>query len=81
MRDDRVVMSRSLQQKVVKMAHSIHPGTVKTKKLLRETLWFSCLDNLTEKMISACLHCQASNTQAKPNREPLCVFITISSLE
>ena len=56
----------SLQQRV---AHEGHQGIVKTKKLLREKVWFPGIDRMVMKMISYCIPCQANGQENHP--EPL----------
>jgi hypothetical protein len=41
MRGNQVVIPKSLQNKILTIAHSGHQGIVKTRKLLREFVWFS----------------------------------------
>ena len=45
----RIVMPTTLQQKVIDLAHEGHQGIVKTKKLLREKVWFHRMNNMVEK--------------------------------
>ena len=56
LRGDRVVLPKSLQSRAVKLAHAGHQGIVKTKSLLRETVWFPGIDNMVEKAVADCLH-------------------------
>ena len=53
----------------MKLAHAGHQGIVKTKSLLRETVWFPGIDNMVEKAVADCLPCQLS--VPKSSREPL----------
>ena len=69
LRGDRVVLPKSLQSRAVKLAHAGHQGIVKTKSLLRETVWFPGIDNMVEKAVADCLPCQSS--VPKSSREPL----------
>ena len=68
-RGERIVIPEILQNRVVNIAHSSHQGIVKTKTLLRETVWFPGIDRLVEKVVASCLPCQA-NIKVK-NTEPL----------
>ena len=68
-RGERIVIPEILQNRVVNIAHASHQGIVKTKALLRETVWFPGIDRLVEKVVASCLPCQA-NTKVK-NAEPL----------
>ncbi len=51
---------------MIQLAHEGHQGLVKTKKLLREKVWFPGIDNLAAKMIKDCLACQSVGQPAKP---------------
>ena len=55
---DRIVVPASLQERIVNIAHEGHMGIVKTKALLREKVWFPCMDRMTEDKVKACLPCQ-----------------------
>jgi hypothetical protein len=69
LRGRRIVIPQCLQRRVVNLAHEGHQGIIKTKKLLREKVWFSGIDKLVEERILNCIPCQAS-TQVKTH-EPL----------
>ena len=60
LRGDRLVIPEKLQQTVVDIAHGSHQGIVKTKALLRETLWFPGMDRKVEYTVTRCLPCQAA---------------------
>ena len=53
MRNDQIVVSKSLQAQVVKSAHQGHQHVEKTVKLLRQTCWFPQM----HKAVSVILHC------------------------
>ena len=55
---DRLVVPATLQERIVDIAHEGRLGIVKTKALLREKVWFSCMDKMVETKIKACLPCQ-----------------------
>ena len=69
MRGTRIVIPQCLQRRVVNLAHEGHQGVIKTKKLLREKVWFPGIDKLVEECVANCIPCQAS-THVK-TREPL----------
>ena len=74
LRGDRVVLPKSLQSRAVKLAHAGHQGIVKTKSLLRETVWFPGIDNMVEKAVADCLPCQLSvpkNSRESSQMTPL----------
>jgi hypothetical protein len=60
LRDDRLIIPFSLQNKIIDLAHEGHLGIVKTKKLLRSKVWFPRINRLVEEKIKPCLACQAS---------------------
>ena len=49
--------------------HEGHQGLVKTKKLLRENIWFPGLDALAKEVMGSCLSCQVNSPESPP--EPL----------
>ena len=71
LRGTRIVVPHSLQVRAISLAHEGHQGVVKTKKLIREKVWFPGIDRQVETMIAGCLPCQA----VVPNhtQEPLCM--------
>ena len=69
LRGSRIVIPLSLQQKVVDIAHESHQGLVKTKRLLREKVWFPHIDRIVEDKIKNCLACISTTTEHQ--REPL----------
>ena len=69
LRCEKIVIPRSLQTKVIEIAHEGHQGLIKTKKLLREKVWFPYIDRSVESKVKSCLACQA--TTPVKNTEPL----------
>ena len=43
------------------LAHSGHQGIVKTKRFLRDSVWFPGIDSMVEEAVKGCLPCQAAN--------------------
>ena len=60
MRGDLIVIPTRLRHAVVKSAHSSHQGIVKTKNLLRESVWFPSMSAMVEAEVKSCLPCQAT---------------------
>lgn len=58
LKSDRLVVPASLQERIADIAHEGHLGIVKTKALLREKVWFPCMDKMVETKVKACLPCQ-----------------------
>ena len=69
MRDYRIVVPRTLQHRVVELAHEGHQGICKTKALLRTKVWFPCVDTAAEEAVKRCIPCQANATRRET--EPL----------
>ena len=69
LRGTRIVIPQSLQRRVIRLAHEGHQGIIKTKKLLREKVWFPGIDRLVEECVAECIPCQAT-VQVKTS-EPL----------
>ena len=59
-RNRRLVLPNTLQEKAIMIAHEGHLGMTKTKSLLRSKLWFPAMDSMTEKIIGACHECAIS---------------------
>ena len=58
-----IVMPASLRHHTFQLAHEGHQGLIKTKQLLREKIWFPCIDQPAETMVKHCLPCQAANPE------------------
>ncbi|XP_014664198.1 PREDICTED: uncharacterized protein K02A2.6-like [Priapulus caudatus] len=69
LRDHRIVIPRSLRQRIIDIAHEGHQGITKTKALLREKVWFPSIDRLTERTVRDCLSCQMNAVEHA--KEPL----------
>ncbi|KAK3720291.1 hypothetical protein QZH41_007748 [Actinostola sp. cb2023] len=71
LRGTRIIVPETLRQRMIMLAHSGHQGIVKTKRLLRDSVWFPGIDGMVEEMIKQCLPCQAANHNSSPACEPL----------
>ena len=56
------------------LAYSGHKGIVKTKRFLRDSVWFPGIDRMVEEVVKGCLPCQAANHDPKPVCEPLHMY-------
>ena len=56
LRQTRVVIPPSLQQKSVDLAHDTHQGIVKTKSFIREKIWFPAIDRIVEDKVENCFY-------------------------
>ena len=65
-RGNRLVIPKSLREQVIRLAHERHQGLVKTKKLLREKVWFLGIDAMVEQALKQCLPCQSDGQPTKP---------------
>jgi hypothetical protein len=54
LRNNRIIVPKSLKQKVVDIGHNGHLGMNKTKSLLRSYVWFIGLDSLVELTVRKC---------------------------
>ena len=66
LRVSKIVIPESLQKKLVDIANESHQGTLKTKALLREKVWFSGINELVKTTLESCLACQAVGKAAPP---------------
>ena len=48
LRDERIIVPNTLQERIFNMAHEGHLGITKTKNSLRSTIWFLDMDEITE---------------------------------
>ena len=69
LKSGHIVVPAMLQERIVDIAHEGHLGIVKTKALLREKVWFPCMDKMVETKVKACLPCQVVTPVC--TREPL----------
>jgi len=51
LKDNRIVIPKSLQQRILDLAHETHQGIVKTKLMLREKVWWPGIDLEIEELI------------------------------
>ena len=65
----RLIIPRTLQTCIVKLAHTGHQGLAKTKALLHQHAWFPNMDKAAKQEIETCLPCQVNGPPNSP--EPL----------
>ena len=68
-RGARIVVPKSLRDKMVKLAREGHQDITKTKEYLRTRVWFPGLDKMVEAHIQHCHPCQVVTVSQE--REPL----------
>ena len=71
LRGTRIIVPEKLQRRMVMLAHSGHQGIVKTKRFLRDSIWFPGIDKKVEELVKGCVPCQATNHDPKPASAPL----------
>jgi hypothetical protein len=68
LRDERLLVPPGLRKRAVTIAHECHLGRVKTKQLIKETMWFPNIDKWVAEEVLGCLPCQAVTDT--PQQEP-----------
>ena len=71
LRGNRIVVPSKLRERAVELAHVGHQGIVKTKRLIREKVWFPGIDKMVKDKIDNCLACQAVTPSESSRIEPL----------
>ena len=71
LRGTRIIVPEKLRGGMIMLAQSGHQGIVKTKRFLRDSVWFLGIDRMEEEVVKGCLLCQAANHDSKPVCEPL----------
>ena len=67
LKNSRIVIPTVLREKAISLAHEGHQGLVKTKRLLREKVWFPGIDLHAKRTIETCLACQANSPDNRPD--------------
>ena len=66
LRGNRILVPQSLRKRVVSLAHEGHQGMEKTKRLIRERVWFPGIDAEVEEAVKQCKPCQLTSSQSSP---------------
>ncbi|XP_060569033.1 uncharacterized protein K02A2.6-like [Ruditapes philippinarum] len=69
MKNDKLVIPKSLREKAIKLGHEGHQGIVKTKSYIRSKVYFPNMNSEIEAAIQKCLACQSNSNEQGP-REP-----------
>ena len=69
LRGTKLIVPASLWRTAVMLSHEGHQGILRTKQLLRSTMWFPGMDKLVEKETAQCMPCQV--TVSTHQQEPL----------
>ena len=67
LKNNKLVIPTSLQGRILDLAHESHQGIVKTKRLLREKVWWPSIDTDVMNKIKTCHACQVTSV---PPRQP-----------
>ena len=57
LRGNGIVVPQSLRKQILKLAHEMHQGIVKTKQFPRVRFFWSCMDQDVETLIKDCSAC------------------------
>ena len=66
MRNDKIVIPRSLQARCIEAAHEGHQYITKTLQLLRQTCWFPEMHKLVANYVSSCIPCNSASHHNPP---------------
>ena len=66
MKGHQIIIPESLKRRILYLAHESHQGITSTKQLMRQKVWFPAMDDAIDKLISACILCQAANNTPIP---------------
>ncbi|XP_055542934.1 uncharacterized protein K02A2.6-like [Wyeomyia smithii] len=67
LRGDRIIIPKSLREKVVNLAHTGHQGCTSMKALLRAKVWFPSMDKMVDTFVRSCKPCKMTALPDKPN--------------
>lgn len=70
LRNDKLVIPKTLRNRAIKLGHEGHQGIVKNKSYIRSKVWFPNMNAEIETAIQKCLACQVNSREPRP-REPL----------
>lgn len=66
LRGDRILVPKSLRERIVQTAHIGHQGSTSMKAQLRSRLWFPGLDKMIDKVVRGCKFCTMMSLADKP---------------
>ena len=67
----RLIVPRSLREKILKLAHEQHPGIVRSKQRLRELYWWPGMDKQMEDLVKSCVICNQNDKTVKTFQAPM----------
>lgn len=65
-RENKVVIPKSLREKVLRISHEGHPGETAMKRDLRSKVWWPAMGRAVDVYVAACLECTAVSRQNPP---------------
>ncbi|XP_058461165.1 uncharacterized protein K02A2.6-like [Malaya genurostris] len=68
-REERIILPLNLRSRALSIAHRGHPGVVSMRRILREKVWWPCMDNDISNTIQECAGCAAVSKEYPP--EPM----------
>ena len=68
---NRIILPKAPRDKAVDQAHVGHQGIAKTKRLIREKVWFPGVNKMAKEKVDSCLPCQAATTSKAEQLRPL----------
>ncbi|XP_055543705.1 uncharacterized protein K02A2.6-like [Wyeomyia smithii] len=68
-RGTKLVIPKSLRNRMLILAHEGHPGETVMKRRLRDRVWWPAMDRETEKFVTSCEGCRLVGLPSKP--EPM----------
>ncbi|XP_055527914.1 uncharacterized protein K02A2.6-like [Wyeomyia smithii] len=69
LRGERIVIPKTLRNRILELAHEGHPGVVVMKRRLRQKVWWPGMDTETERFVKSCKDCTLVSSLMAP--EPL----------
>lgn len=72
LRHSRIVIPKPLQERIIDLGHTGHPGIVAMKTRMRMKVWFPNMDKMIEEKVKSCLGCLMTSVQDPPNPISVC---------
>lgn len=67
LRNSRIIIPEALQDRMIQLGHTGHPGIVAMKARMRAKVWFPNMDKRIEEKVKSCLGCLMTSSQDPPN--------------
>lgn len=66
MKQEKMIVPKSLRDRALRAAHRSHPGMSTMKNILRQGLWWPAMDKEIENFVKSCPECQLVTKTCKP---------------